>query len=56
MARREVVLETRNLAMHFGGVRAVDSVDFELREKSCAALSGQMVRVNPLFLNVLQDN
>ena len=40
MARREVVLETRNLAMHFGGVRAVDNVDFELREKELRCLIG----------------
>ena len=31
MDRREVVVETRNLSMHFGGVRAVDNVDFELK-------------------------
>ncbi|MEK9979694.1 MAG: ATP-binding cassette domain-containing protein [Paracoccaceae bacterium] len=40
MARREVVLETRNLSMHFGGVRAVDNVDFELREKELRCLIG----------------
>ena len=40
MAKREVVLETRNLSMHFGGVRAVDNVDFELREKELRCLIG----------------
>ena len=40
MARHEVVLETRNLSMHFGGVRAVDSVGFELREKELRCLIG----------------
>ena len=40
MAGREVVLETRNLSMHFGGVRAVDNVDFELREKELRCLIG----------------
>ena len=40
MARQEVVLETRNLSMHFGGVRAVDNVDFELREKELRCLIG----------------
>ena len=30
MNRAEIVLETRNLSMHFGGVRAVDRVDFSL--------------------------
>ena len=40
MARREVVVETRNLSMHFGGVRAVDNVDFELREKELRCLIG----------------
>ena len=40
MDRREVVVETRNLSMHFGGVRAVDNVDFELREKELRCLIG----------------
>ena len=40
MGRREVVVETRNLSMHFGGVRAVDNVDFELREKELRCLIG----------------
>ena len=40
MASREVVVETRNLSMHFGGVRAVDNVDFELREKELRCLIG----------------
>ena len=40
MAGREVVVETRNLSMHFGGVRAVDNVDFELREKELRCLIG----------------
>ena len=40
MARQEVVVETRNLSMHFGGVRAVDNVDFELREKELRCLIG----------------
>ena len=40
MAIREVVVETRNLSMHFGGVRAVDNVDFELREKELRCLIG----------------
>ena len=40
MLKREVVLETRNLSMHFGGVRAVDNVDFELREKELRCLIG----------------
>ncbi len=40
MARREVVLETRNLSMHFGGVRAVDNVNFELRETELRCLIG----------------
>ena len=40
MAISEVVVETRNLSMHFGGVRAVDNVDFELREKELRCLIG----------------
>ena len=31
--KREVIVETRNLAMHFGGVRAVDQVNFTLYDK-----------------------
>ena len=40
MRRGEVVLETRNLSMHFGGVRAVDRVDFALWENELRCLIG----------------
>jgi branched-chain amino acid transport system ATP-binding protein/urea transport system ATP-binding protein len=40
MSRREIVLETRNLSMHFGGVRAVENVNFELQEKELRCLIG----------------
>ena len=36
----EVVLETRALSMHFGGVVAVDRVDFTLRENELRCLIG----------------
>ena len=36
----EVVLETRGLSMRFGGVRAVDRVDFALREKELRCVIG----------------
>ena len=36
----EVVLETRGLSMHFGGVRAVDRVDFALYEHELRCLIG----------------
>lgn len=36
----EVVLETRNLSMHFGGVHAVDQVDFALWENELRCLIG----------------
>lgn len=36
----EVVLETRNLSMHFGGVRAVDQVNFNLWENELRCLIG----------------
>jgi branched-chain amino acid transport system ATP-binding protein len=38
--RGEVVLETRNLSMHFGGVHAVDRVDFSLWENELRCLIG----------------
>ncbi|MFC6636539.1 ATP-binding cassette domain-containing protein [Sulfitobacter sp. JBTF-M27] len=38
--RREVIVETRNLSMHFGGVRAVDQVDFTLFDKELRCLIG----------------
>lgn len=38
--RREVIVETRNLSMHFGGVRAVDQVDFMLFDKELRCLIG----------------
>ncbi|MCY4315286.1 MAG: ATP-binding cassette domain-containing protein [Roseovarius sp.] len=40
MRRGEVVLETRSLSMHFGGVRAVDRVDFQLWENELRCLIG----------------
>ena len=40
MSRGEVVLETRNLSMHFGGVHAVDRVDFALWENELRCLIG----------------
>lgn len=38
--REEIVVETRGLCMHFGGVRAVDEVDFALRERELRCLIG----------------
>ncbi|MDP6393054.1 MAG: ATP-binding cassette domain-containing protein [Arenicellales bacterium] len=38
--RSNVVLETRGLSMHFGGVVAVDRVDFSLRENELRCLIG----------------
>jgi branched-chain amino acid transport system ATP-binding protein/urea transport system ATP-binding protein len=35
-----IVLETRGLSMHFGGVRAVDRVDFALQERELRCLIG----------------
>lgn len=40
MKRGEIVLETRNLSMHFGGVRAVDRVDFALWDNELRCLIG----------------
>ena len=40
MRQGEVVLETRGLSMHFGGVRAVDRVDFALFENELRCLIG----------------
>ncbi|MGI9357499.1 MAG: ATP-binding cassette domain-containing protein [Rhizobiaceae bacterium] len=36
----QIVLETRNLSMHFGGVHAVDRVDFALWENELRCLIG----------------
>ncbi|MEH6647171.1 ATP-binding cassette domain-containing protein [Sulfitobacter sp.] len=38
--KRAVIVETQNLAMHFGGVRAVDQVDFTLFDKELRCLIG----------------
>ncbi len=38
--RREVIVETRNLSMHFGGVKAVDQVDFTLYDRELRCLIG----------------
>jgi branched-chain amino acid transport system ATP-binding protein/urea transport system ATP-binding protein len=40
MRGREIVLETRDLSMHFGGVKAVDRVDFSLHENELRCLIG----------------
>ena len=40
MRKGEIVLETRGLSMRFGGVRAVERVDFALREKELRCLIG----------------
>ncbi len=40
MSRSEIVLETRGLAMHFGGVKAVDRVDFSLWDHELRCLIG----------------
>ena len=40
MRKGEIVLETRDLSMRFGGVRAVERVDFALREKELRCLIG----------------
>lgn len=42
MSRRgnDIVVETRGLSMHFGGVVAVDQVDFSLRENELRCLIG----------------
>ena len=38
--RRDIVVETRDLSMHFGGVRAVDRVNFALFENDLRCLIG----------------
>jgi branched-chain amino acid transport system ATP-binding protein/urea transport system ATP-binding protein len=38
--RGDVVVETRDLCMHFGGVRAVDQVDFTLFDRELRCLIG----------------
>ena len=40
MRKADIVLETRGLSMRFGGVRAVERVDFTLREKELRCLIG----------------
>ncbi|MDE2791571.1 MAG: ATP-binding cassette domain-containing protein [Paracoccaceae bacterium] len=40
MRTGDIVLETRALSMHFGGVRAVDRVDFTLCERELRCLIG----------------
>ena len=50
--RSNVVLETRSLSMHFGGVVAVDRVDFSLRENELRCLIGPNGAGKVLFLNV----
>ena len=40
MKRGEIVLETRGLSMYFGGVKAVDRVDFSLWDRELRCLIG----------------
>ena len=51
--RSNVVLETRSLSMHFGGVVAVDRVDFSLRENELRCLIGPNVAVKSTFFKCL---
>ena len=43
----DVILSMRGICMTFPGVKALDNVDFMLREGEIHALMGKMALVNP---------
>ena len=51
--RSNVVLETRSLSRHFGGVVAVDRVDFSLRENELRCLIGPNGAGKSTFFHIL---
>ena len=52
-APAKTLIETRGLARHFGGLRAVDGVDFTLREGEVRALIGPNGAGNTTFVSLL---
>jgi len=49
----EVVVETRDLSVHFGGVSAVNNVNFELRERELRCLIGPNGAGKSTFFNLI---
>jgi branched-chain amino acid transport system permease protein len=52
-ARGGAILEAKNLAKHFGGLRALDGVDFSVERGTCHALIGPNGSGKTTMLNVL---
>ncbi|RLI25393.1 MAG: ABC transporter ATP-binding protein [Candidatus Hecatellales archaeon] len=53
MAENNIILETRGLTKNFGGLVALDHVDFKLREGELRAIIGPNGAGKTTFLNVL---
>src|SRR3972149_1959006 len=49
----EAILEARNVSMHFGGLRAVDTVDFVVEQDAIASLIGPNGAGKTTFFNMV---
>src|SRR5512134_953875 len=47
------MLEARTLSMHFGGLKAVDEVDFQIEEHAIASVIGPNGAGKTTFFNVI---
>ncbi len=53
MAAAEVLLETQNLKKHFGGLKAVDGVDFKVNEGGLISIIGPNGEGKTTFFNLI---
>lgn len=53
MNNNEIVLETKGLSKHYGGIKAVDKVDFKLYKKEIVAIVGDNGAGKSTFIKML---
>lgn len=56
MAENDIILETKGLGIDFGGLKAVDSVDFVLKEGEIRSVIGPNGAGKTTFFNLLAGN
>jgi len=52
---KDTILKIEDLSIAFGGLKAVDSLSFDIKEKEIFGLIGQMVQGKPQYLTVLHS-